>query len=84
MKLKLYFCGIRNKTTCLNSKKIVMKKEITIGEKIAKYITKKATETYKLYVRNDISTDGLSKEEWVERETRRILDSIKWNLNNIK
>lgn len=54
-----------------------MKKEIITSKKIAKYITKKATETYKLYVRNNISTDGLSKEEWIEREARRILDSIK-------
>lgn len=61
-----------------------MKKEITTSEKIAKFITKKATETYKLYVRNDISTDGLSEEEWIERETRRILDAIKWNLANTK
>lgn len=61
-----------------------MEKEITTSKKIAKYITKKATETYKLYVRNDISTDGLSKEEWIEREIKRILDPIKWNLANIK
>lgn len=60
-----------------------MKKEIITSKKIAKYITKKATETYKLYVRNNISTDGLSKKEWIEREARRILDSIKWNLTNI-
>lgn len=57
-----------------------MKKEIITSKKIAKYITKKATETYKLYVRNNISTDGLSKEEWIKRETRRILNSINWNL----
>lgn len=57
-----------------------MKKEIITSKKIAKYITKKATETYELYVKNDISTDGLNKEEWIERETKRILDSIKWNL----
>lgn len=50
----------------------------------SKVYNKKATETYNLYVRNDISTEGLSKEEWIERETRRILDSIKWNLTNIK
>lgn len=61
-----------------------MKKEIIISKKIAKYITKKATETYKLYVRNDISTDGLNKEEWIEREAIRILNSVKWNLINIK
>lgn len=48
-----------------------MKKEITTSEKIAKFITKKATETYKLYVRNDISTDGSSEEEWIERENKK-------------
>ena len=41
MKLKLHFCNIKNKTTCVTNKKIVMKKEITTSEKIAKYITKK-------------------------------------------
>lgn len=61
-----------------------MKKEIITSKKIAKYIIRKATETYKLYVRNNISTDGLNKEEWIEREAERILNSAKWNLTNIK
>lgn len=60
-----------------------MEKEIITSKKIAKYITNKATETYKLYVRNNISTEGLSKEKWIEREARRILNSVKWNLTNI-
>lgn len=41
MKLKLYFCSIRNKTTYLTNKKIIMEKEIITSKKIAKYIKKK-------------------------------------------
>lgn len=61
-----------------------MKKEITLGEKIAKKIINRVNELYKLYKRYDISTDGLNEEEWKEREIRRIVDSIRYNLINIK
>lgn len=85
MKLKLYFCSIRNKTTCpTNKKNCHEKRNYNRQENSKVYNKKKATETYKLYVKNDISTEGLNKEEWIEKETRRILDSIKWNLTNIK
>ena len=49
MKLRLYLCSIRNKTTCLTNKK-----------------------------------NYHEKKEWIERETRTILDSVKQNLTNIK
>lgn len=61
-----------------------MKKEITLGEKIAKEIINKVNKSYRLYKRYDISTEELNEKEWKEREIRRVVDSIKYNLINIK
>lgn len=59
-----------------------MKTNLTFGEMIAKTIKTKVDEMYNLYIRFDISLDGLSEKEWKEREIKRMLESIKWNLNN--
>lgn len=59
-----------------------MKTNSTLGEKIAKTIKTKVDETYNLYVRFNITLDNLDEKEWKEREIKRILESIKWNLNN--
>lgn len=59
-----------------------MKTNLTFGEEIAKTIKTKVDELYKLYVRHNIPLDELNEKEWKEREIKRILESIKWNLNN--
>lgn len=59
-----------------------METNTLFGEKIAKTIKTKVNELYKLYVRYNIPLDELNEKEQREREIKRILESIRQNLNN--
>lgn len=63
-----------------------METNITLGEEIAKIIKAKVDERYNRYVILGIPLDldlgKLNKKKWKEREIKRILENIKWTLNN--
>lgn len=63
-----------------------MKTNVTLGEEIAKIIKTKVDKRYNHYVTLGIPLDldlrKLNEKKWKERETERILENIKWNLDN--
>lgn len=63
-----------------------METNVTLGEEIAKTIKTKVDERYNHYVifgiPLDLDPDKPNEKEWKEREIKRILENIEWNLNN--
>ena len=59
-----------------------METDLTLGKKLAKIIKEEVNKTYNLYVRFDITLEGLNEKEWKEREVRRVLDTLKYSLKD--
>lgn len=59
-----------------------METDLTLGEKLAKIIKEEVNKTYNLYVRFNITLEGLNEKEWKEREVRRVLDTLKYSLKD--
>ena len=59
-----------------------METDLTLGEKLAKIIKEEVNKTYNLYVRFDITLEGLNEKEQKEREVRRVLDTLKYSLKD--
>lgn len=59
-----------------------METDLLLREKLAKLIKEEVNETYALYVRFNISLEGLNEKEWKEREVRRVLDTLKYSLKD--
>lgn len=63
-----------------------METNITLEEEIAKIIKTKVDKRYKHYIILGIPLNldlgKLNEKRWKEREIKRILENIKWNLYN--